>query len=323
MMDDNKISSVDEFLKIIFQKTTVQRNDKVEPNIYWFRGESSINFKTPLVPNGYRVLADSFKNLYTGEFISENIKQLERNISAEFDRKALPFINSKRIQNTHWNRYFLMQHYQIYTRLLDWTENALLALFFAAIDYASTDASVWILKPFLLNNFSIQTLLETENKCYIIPPISNDETPRKLLDSNGLLSLLELTRRYLRMDFNSKEGEKCSNIYYPLAIYPTYLDERMAAQKACFTIFGNKIDGLLTIPNCKETIIDSIIIDGKSKTKIMKELLLIGIDYNSVFPDSDGLGKSIMYKYRDNFFDNREIIPPIFDSINKEADIPD
>jgi hypothetical protein len=79
----------------------------------------------------------------------------------------------------------------------------------------------------------------------------------------------------------------------------------------------------LTIPNCKETIIDSIIIDGKSKTKIMKELLLIGIDYNSVFPDLDGLGKSIMYKYRDNFFDNREIIPPIFDSINKEADIPD
>ena len=237
MNNEIKIFSVDEFLKAILKKTiTSKKNDDVT-QLFWFRGESSVDYKTPLVPNGYRVLADTFKDIVDDLFKSDHIKHLEQNISAEFYRKALPYIISKGIDNTAWNRYFLMQHYNVYTRLLDWTENALLALFFAVCENTNNDAKVWILQPFILNSYAIKIILASNKDCWVIPPISASDIPQELRNEKGELQLNELTRRYLRMDFEQKDLNT-TNVYYPLAIYPSLLDERMSAQKACFTIFG-------------------------------------------------------------------------------------
>lgn len=319
MNEEKRIYSVDEFLKIIIQMTIATKKDVDVTNLFWFRGESSINFKTPLVPNGYRVLADTFKDNVDDLFKSEHIKQLEKNISAEFYRKALPYIISKGIENNSWNRYFLMQHYNIYTRLLDWTENALIALHFAVCENPKVDAKVWILQPFNLNSFAIKTILSSNKDCWVIPPTSAPKIRQELRNENGELQLNELTRRYLMMDFEHKDSNY-TDIYYPIAIYPSFLDERISAQKGCFTIFGNKINGLQTINNYNDKILDWIIIDGNSKEKIMKELQLIGIDYNSIYPDLDGLGKSITNKYRRDFYDNEESIVHMFESIKKKIE---
>jgi hypothetical protein len=109
------------------------------------------------------------------------------------------------------------------------------------------------------------------------------------------------------MDF--KKDKKYENKqYYPLAIYPPFLDERIAAQKACFTIFGDANNGKLQdiinlqdsySPN--EKIIDNIVIDGKSKKKMLTELRLIGIDDSSIYPDLDGLGYSLKRKYKGEY----------------------
>lgn len=320
MNNDLKINSVDEYIKVVLEKTATHQKEE-DSGIFWFRGESSVQWKTPIVPNSYRVLAETFKDIIDDLFVSENIKQLEKRISAEFLRKALPYISSKRIDNSAWNRYFLMQHYKINTRLLDWTENAMLALFFAICDKSTIedDAKVWILQPLNLNNYTINTILNSVNQYKVIPYGSDSDTPQNLMNSEGLLRINELTRRYLRMDFEEKEKKDSANVYFPLAIYPTFLDERMTAQKACFTIFGNKINGLFTTENCKDNFIDSITISGgKRKTEMLEQLRILGVDFESIYPDLDGLGSSINNKYKNKFTDNRETLIHAFNSITKK-----
>lgn len=81
-------------------------------------------------------------------------------------------------------------------------------------------------------------------------------------------------RRFIQMDFVKEEKDK-EVVYSPLAIYPTYLDERMTAQKTCFTIFGNTVDGLCS--NAENHIfLESVFIEGgTTKANMLDELRML------------------------------------------------
>jgi hypothetical protein len=311
MNKKNKIASVEQYLNAIYSKTLNSSKEKDSTNCIWFRGESIDYEKTSLVPKAYRTLVESIDDKYFAikQLCLDDIKRTEQNISAEFSREALPYIISRKIENTAWNRYFLMQHYQIQTKLLDWTENALLALFFAIFEDKMGDAKVWILQPFNLNNFTIKNIYP-DIDVSVIPTISDMKINQKIDNNCDEPILDKLTRLYINSDFDP-EGmnapiTKPPTKFYPLAIFPSFLDQRMTVQKSCFTIFGNQANGLKTLGH---EIIDSIIIDGKCKGKLLNELRLIGIDFNSIYPDLDGLGLSIAKKYEQKFNDIRKHKP--------------
>ncbi len=95
------------------------------------------------------------------------------------------------------------------------------------------------------------------------------------------------------MDFRLDE------IAYPLAIYPNLFDERMKAQKACFTIFGNEVNGLLDNPN-KGEFLSKIVVDGNFKSKIKEELRWLGMTKENVYPNLESQCYDIMAKYKNN-----------------------
>ncbi len=102
----------------------------------WFRGQ----------PADARMSPRYYRDEYEGVDEAE--------IRQQFQSRAIQLMQG-RVPDPErkWDWYFLMQHYGAPTRLLDWTDNPLVALFFAVTDAGNNgDAAVWILDPYWLNH---------------------------------------------------------------------------------------------------------------------------------------------------------------------------
>jgi hypothetical protein len=99
----------------------------------WFRGHSDVAWK--LTPKLYRVKPPK-----------RGIRIIEDEIRQEFIMRAPALSETGAL--TSWDWYCTMQHFGAPTRLLDWTEGALIALHFAVRDNnGDRDAAIWILDP--------------------------------------------------------------------------------------------------------------------------------------------------------------------------------
>jgi hypothetical protein len=261
----------------------------------WFRGHASSEFN--LCPSLFREVVRNEQGRPSHILRPMEIFEIEQGIDISFSRQATTFLSQAGIQNSKMNRYFLKQHYKIKTRLLDWTESSLVALYFAVSEdnHPNSDAQIWILRPFLLNSFALTALAKDKTKeaKYIFSSVDEFDKADALFTIEGKIRLNQLFRKYYELDVDKNEQ------MFPIAIYPPFLDDRMRAQQSCFTFFGNMFNGLIDAE--EDQFLYSIKIPREVKALLLKELEILGFNNFSVYPDLDGLGHSINKQYKKRF----------------------
>lgn len=120
------IGSVSEFLAVAAARYFI------EPRGRWvFRGHSDANFK--LLPSVGRA-----------SHTSRSRAKYEESLFDIFSREARGYLPD--LPDDRWERLALAQHHGLPTRLLDWTHNPLVALYFAVATHPGVDGQVYSLR---------------------------------------------------------------------------------------------------------------------------------------------------------------------------------
>lgn len=254
-----KVRSLPQYL------TLVEESQEKASESLWYRGCGSASYH--LLPTLYR---------HPRCETPEELAQLERKLMTRFRQRSIPYHN--RSLSDDWETLFFMQHYGVPTRLLDWTENPLVALHFALMGARispspprafQSDVAVWMLDPVSWNRHAL----------------------RHVSFQGGVLSPDDETIRGYRPTprFAGMQNQ-------PVALYGSHNSARIVAQQGVFTIFGKdtrpmeqlfRIDGFPAQCLTKITVRKSFIV------RLRKSLLNQGITESAIFPDLEGLAREI------------------------------
>ena len=251
-----------EFLKLVEKVEKDWSYDKDDIGRPWYRGQQRKHWK--LLPNVVR------------EGCSDRDTQDE--IREEFAIRAPGVSGSESLPTNNWDLYFLMQHSGAPTRLLDWTESPLIALYFAVRDNPGYyDSAVWILDPYELNRRVI-------GKDEVFAPSAAGANP-----SDARKIAPWLPERWAKSRLPA----------YPVAVFPTHIARRISSQKSCFTIHGAQAEGFAKFARGSKPCLVKLTIPAHSISNVQPELRRYGIDDTTIFPDLEGLGRSLATSYRE------------------------
>lgn len=183
---------------------------------------------------------------------------------------------------SEWELFALMQHHGLPTRLLDWSESSLVALFFALTSEPKSRAyrAVWVLDPYELNRETI------DSPMLFCPAILAD---RELNVEGKSMNMDSYLPPNLNPNSSGKLPEK------PMAINATQHLKRVSAQKGCFTVHGQRKDAISTYLKNDEHfhMIKINARNNEDRLKMLNTLASLGIDEEFIYQDLDSLCNKI------------------------------
>jgi FRG domain len=281
-MTGNKVSSLGEFCDYVHDvRENVWRLD--DEKGLWFRGESQDHERTLLRPELYRARPTSALRPV------DDLLDLESELYEEFQRCADQFRSETLDPDFwQWDSYFLLQHHGGATRLLDWSDGALMALHFAVRnpqeDENQSDAFVYILEPDRLDQ-RLDTLHEEMGIKEKWREYIKEQQP-----GEGLVEE-DWEDAYLPSDEDERKEFPIPSS--PLVIDIPHITRRVAAQRSRFVVFGTDFEFLSTEFKREKPFIKRICINGKYRRAIRRELRDSGVTESVIYPDLDGLGREM------------------------------
>ncbi len=241
----------------------------------WFRGESEKptmyydkSIASPLVPDLFR---------YEEGWDYEN--RVLQNFRMQAPIYAPDLVPPRDKHTDQW--LFLARHVGLPTRLLDWTESLLMALYFAI--HHGDGAVVWMLDWLALN-----LIQDTEKE--ILPTPESHNKPILPDNARPLTWIMNLGMANINAAWEA--GVEYSDL--PISVFPTYTHLRMGTQSSVFTIHGALRGSLADlIPARKIPLLYKYIIEKDQIPFIKDDLRLAGITPTVEKPDLDGLAADI------------------------------
>jgi hypothetical protein len=239
----------------------------------WYRGAG--RSAATLIPGLYRhpTISDA------GELIEMESKLIQR-----FRERSILYEERSPLQEEGlipWQYLFLMQHYGVPTRLLDWTENPWIGLYFAVTGAkihpttleAEEPACVWILNPGPWNAMSLTDISFPEE-------------------------VLRLPDEALKPFAPNADPSYMRNT--PVAMYGLHNSARIVAQRGVFTIFGDSTnpmeDHFSAGAHPDDTLVKALLPEDAVHS-LQTSLLKIGITDSVVYPDLGGLAKDVKRQF--------------------------
>lgn len=208
---------------------------------------------------------------------TEKLISVECDILARFKERSIPY--RERSFSNDWEYIFLMQHFGVPTRLLDWTENPYIALYFAVTS-----------SPFTLRAGAPE--FEVDAALWVLDPVRWNERALQHIGFKG--GILSSSSEFLKSYQPTQDYKYLSS--EPVALYGIHNNPRIVAQRGVFTIFGKDSRPMETAYQEHDFPTDCLVKLVLPKTclpKLMASVVSIGYSDSVVFPDLEGLAKEI------------------------------
>lgn len=270
------IESLDEYISIVMNTfSNIKPNSFYEKERFFFRGQNNTEYQ--LMPSLGRKVSKKSDVTYS-IFENEMINTSKLQNPDEFTRDKYPV-----------NMLARMQHYGLPTRLLDITENALVALYFACYGLYKISGKVYC---FVRTQNDIHTAYSLHANLMASLYNFSMITNTLVADYWHKIKHEEFVHENERNKaFESIEENIQDTLRRPLFLLPEMITEREKRQQAAFIIFPNKVINGDTITNEVMAFENfsslEIEIAAKSKRKILKQLELLGISEQFLFPEID------------------------------------
>jgi hypothetical protein len=218
-------------------------NSLLEPGkLFWFRGHSDLEYE--LKPSALR-----YKTREQVEQALALVADMKRYLVMKLDRPPEP--------DDHLGWMQVAQHYGLPTRLLDWTQNAAVALFFACNDSPGKDGLVVVLNPVELNQVVDPKL----------PRILNYELDELVI------------KQYFNLGGAINRGGQRT-----IALNPTWNTERIVLQQGFFTLHGSR---QFDLDNSQASSLLYVPILRENKEPLLNELERVGIGEMFIYPEPE------------------------------------